>query len=554
MMESVTINGVLYRYIEQFDVNLTLQYENDRWSEWHIIREFISNALDAVGGQINAFCLTEEDGFIHIHDLGDGYSINYAKRIGASSKKNDDQSIGQFGEGTKMAILTCLRKGIQVRLASQDWLIIPKSMPIEDDLDVLVFDIYKSDESIQGSLVSIEATSEIKEILKDKEQYFLQFSTQSTLYGSMGQGIYPIKGKSKLFNKGVYIKDIDALFTYGISINQLNRDRDLVDDDTLSRKIRDIWNNVNNPKIIQRYFEESNLIAKGVVSNHPLEFNYCIYPELSVRQIWGDTFYSLFGSKAIISTNDLASREATYLGHSPIRLDYCGRTLTDYIGIPKDVEVISDDYEFKWSDTLNDREEKRLSLFKQVTDLLALECPETVKVFDSYAKSENVVGLYNPERDEIYLKRERLTGNLEEALETFIHEINHKATGADDSDRKFADGLSRLSAKLMLEHLKTVGIPTRLKLTARGFKLPNTFSYQADKLMSTITAIGNQILIQTNGHVLVCKLKGVALKAFYAERPVTFHKGSFYINIPKAIREFLPEDVPFNLTINPELI
>lgn len=144
-MESVTINGILYQYFEQFDVNLTLQYENDRWSEWHIIREFISNALDAVGGQVDAFSLSEEDGFIHIHDLGNGYSINYAKRIGASSKKNDEQSIGQFGEGTKMAILTCLRKGISVRLASQDWFIIPKSLPIEDDLDVLVFDIYKAE-------------------------------------------------------------------------------------------------------------------------------------------------------------------------------------------------------------------------------------------------------------------------------------------------------------------------------------------------------------------------------------------------------------------------
>lgn len=553
-MKEVIINGVSYQYIEQFDVNLTLQYENDRWSKWHIIREFISNALDAVGGQIDAFSLTEEEEFIHIHDLGNGYSINYAKRIGASSKKNDEQSIGQFGEGTKMAILTCLRKGISVRLASQDWLIIPKSLPIEDDLNVLVFDIYKSNETIQGSLVSIAATPDIKEIIKDKGQFFLQFGTLSPLYGSMIQGIYPIESTAKLFNKGVYIKDIEALYTYGISLNQLNRDRDLVDDDTLSRNIRDIWNNVNNPKIIQRYFEESNRIANGVVSNHLKEFNYCIYPELEVRQIWVDTFYSLFGSKSIISTNDLASREATCLGHSPIRLDYCGRTLAEYIGIPKDVDVIADDYEFRWTDSLNDHEEKRLSFFKQLTDLLALECPETVKVFESYAKSENVVGLYNPDKDEIYLKRERLSGNLEEALETFIHELNHKSTGADDLDRKFADGLSSLSAKLLLEHLKTVGIPTRLKLTDKGFKLPKSFSYQADKLMSHITAIGNQIMIQTNGHLLRLSLNGLKLKAYCSERPVTFYKGSFYINIPNAIRQFLPEEVSFNLTINPEQI
>ncbi|HBW38298.1 MAG: hypothetical protein VR66_16555 [Peptococcaceae bacterium BRH_c23] len=553
-MENVTINGVLYRYCEQFDVNLTLQYENERWSEWHIIREFMSNALDAVGGQIDDFSLTEEDGFIHIHDHGNGYPINYAKRIGASSKKNEEQSIGQFGEGTKMAILTCLRKGISVRLASQNWLIIPTSMPVEDDLDVLFFDIYQSDQSIQGSLVSIEAIPEIKVILKNKGQYFLQFSPLSPLYGSMNQGIYPSQGKTKLYNKGVYIKDIDALYTYGISISQLNRDRDLIDEEKLSQRISDILNNADNPSVIQSYFEESSRIANGVSLSNYKELKYSLYPDLEVRQTWVNTFYSLFGSKAIISTSDLASREAECLGHTPIRLEYYGRTLADFIGIPKDIHVISDDYEFTWTDDLNDHEEKRLSLFNQVTELLDLQYPETVRVFDTYAKSENVVGLYNHDKDEIYLKRERLSGNLEEALGTFIHELNHKSTGADDTDRKFADGLSSLTTRLVLRLIKTVGIPTTLKLTDRGFKLPKSFSYQADKLMSHITAIGNQIMIQTNGHILSSKLSGLNLKAHCSERPVTFYKGNFYINIPNSIRQFLPEEVSFNVTINAEQI
>ena len=328
----------------------------------------------------------------------------------------------------------------------------------------------------------------------------------------------------------------------------------MIDDDTLSQSIREIWNKVNNPNVIQRYFEESNRIANGVISGKYKEFNYSLYPEWDIRYIWVDTFYSRYGPKAIVSTNDLTSKEARCLGHSPIRLDYCGRTLADYIGIPKDVDVISDDYEFTWSNCLNDHEEKRLSFFKQVTDLPTLECPETVKVFESYAKSDNVVGLYNPDKDEIYLKRERLGGNLEEALETFIHEINHKSTGADDSDRKFADGLSSLSTKLVLELLKTVGIPTSLKLTDKGFKLPKSFSYQADKLMSNITAIGNHIMIQTNGPLLSAKLSGLKFKAYCSEKPVTFHKGSFYINIPNAMRQFLPDEVSLNVTINAEQI
>ena len=61
-------------------------------------------------------------------------------------------------------------------------------------------------------------------------------------------------------------------------------------------------------------------------------------------------------------------------------------------------------------------------------------------------------------------------------------------------------------------------------------------------------------MIQTNGHLICLKLSGLNLKAYCSERPVTFYKGSFYINIPNAIRQFLPDEVSFNVTINAEQI
>ena len=72
--------------------------------------------------------------------------------------------------------------------------------------------------------------------------------------------------------------------------------------------------------------------------------------------------------------------------------------------------------------------------------------------------------------------------------------------------------------------------------------------------MSNITAIGNHIMIQTNGPLLSAKLSGLKFKAYCSEKPVTFHKGSFYINIPNAMRQFLPDEVSLNVTINAEQI
>lgn len=81
MNNDIIINGILYNWQEEFDVNLTLAYENDSWGEWHIIREFVSNALDCVCMDISRVEIVNHDGYIHIKDGGSGYSLVFAKRI-----------------------------------------------------------------------------------------------------------------------------------------------------------------------------------------------------------------------------------------------------------------------------------------------------------------------------------------------------------------------------------------------------------------------------------------------------------------------------------------
>lgn len=201
----ITVNNIVYTLTEQFDVNLTLQYENDRWNSWHIVREFLSNALDAVEGDSSKVHITNDLGYINIADDGNGFPIVYAKRIGASSSKYNNDRIGQFGEGSKMAILTCVRKGIDVRLASQDWLIIPRIITVEEDLEVLVFDIYKSNSYITGSLVSIEANAQIKDLLGIRQDYFLHFNSASPLLTIPEGSIYKGQAQNKVYKGKVLI-------------------------------------------------------------------------------------------------------------------------------------------------------------------------------------------------------------------------------------------------------------------------------------------------------------------------------------------------------------
>lgn len=338
------------------------------------------------------------------------------------------------------------------------------------------------------------------------------------------------------------------MFSYALSLSELNRDRDIIDEDVLCRKIRDLWNTVDNESLIEEYYLESECIGNSDVNKEYKEFRYCIYPQH--ESAWLKVFQDVYGEKAVIYTNDLASREAINLGYRPIKFEYNGRSLAKSLKIPTDIQVIGDDYEFRFASSLTEKETERLAFFSKVAGLLHMELPKSVKVYETYAKGDSIAGVYNPNKDEVLLKRERLNKEMVLAVETWIHELNHKDTGADDYDRAFANGLSLALSRLILQHMESVGLPVTLLLTNRGFRLPNDFSYSSLNMVGVIAIAGSEILMKTCGRVLRTSLPGISLRPYAAEREITFYKGHFYLNIPLLIRKELPAEVLFHISVN----
>lgn len=542
----MTILTENYRFIETFDTNLTVQYEVDNWSTWHIVREIISNALDSVDSDSKRISIKVESGYITIADDGAGYSLVYAKRIGASNKKDDASSIGQFGEGTKLAVLTCLRKGIQAYLASKDWLIAPRLAPDEEGIEVMLFDIYKG-EPITGSKVILEATEELLSVIEQKEQYFLHFGTEELLFGSTYNGIFAKGDEAKLFNKGVFVKIIDTLFSYALSLDGLNRDRDLLDDQLLRQSIRMLWEQVDNPAIIKKYLLESQKIGDG--PSNLKEFTFTIFPRHDNKKIWEAAFHELFGGKAVLVTHSVSAVEAAAMGYTPIKLEHYGFMTMEEI-VKKDVDVIRTDYAFSWVEKLTLKEQQRLEFFRHISEILGINLPRDIRIFNNYAKSDNLLGHYDSNLDEIFLKRQILNDELTSALDTFLHEQNHKNTGADDYSRSFADGLSKLLAEAVLKLASHVGVPVTLELNNRGFQLPANFQFSADNMEGNIMAIGNNLHIRAGEYSLKANIPGANFKPYSSNRSIAFYRGSFYLNVPAVIREQLPAEVGFGLVLN----
>lgn len=535
-MNDITINEIPCTFKESFDMNLTLDYENTSWHEWHIVREFLSNALDSVNQDTSKVNVSIENGYVQIRDLGKGYPLAYAKRIGASSKKNDPESIGQFGEGIKMAVLTCVRLGIKVVLASWEWLAIP-CVKESDGQQVLFYEVYQSLMPITGSLVLIEATDDIQAIVRDLPQYFLHYKEASMQYGNGLFGIYPFESVGKLYNKGVYIKDIKSLFSYGLDIAHLNRDRDLVDMFDIAYQVRELWEQVDDSDLIDVLLKASN---QRTDTSDLVEFYLKLrtdYPS-----IWAERFLAVFGSNACIATNDIASREAVCMGFIPVMLHHNNIGLLVDGGVKQDTDCLSADYEFVWAHQLTREEEQVKASMQRVALMLKLPAPDKLKVFEEYRNHAKVEGAFNPNEKSVYIKRECLTNGLSHALNVYLHELTHFITGADDLSRDFAESLCRSLTDMSISYISAVGWAEIARIDDGQITLPECLALMlSDMKRVSVALFGRELHIITKTAHICFPLPVTCNENVIKASRITVKKSVFTIRLPEAIRIQIPD-------------
>lgn len=536
MDNEIILNDIKYTFKINFDVNLLLSYENDKWREWDIIREFISNSLDSVGNDTSMIDIKKTDESYQIRDNGKGYSIFYAKRIGASSKKDNCETIGQFGEGTKLAVLTCVRNNIKVILGSENWLIVPYARDLEGQR-VLFYDIYEAEESITGSIMTIERNDAIDKIFTNIGEYFLAYSDSPALHGDANTGIYPsVEGICKLYNKSVYIKDITALNSYAVSIDEINRDRNLISNDDLAYKIRDIYETVTDGDIITSIFDVSILPYEQ--KKKFIEFQCSFYS--NYQNVWKDVFQNMYGTNALLATNEIASREAEGLGYTIIHnLDNSICRILKEAGIKEDVNCLADDFEFVWADTLTKAEKELLEELPKYAKIAGFNnLPETIRVFEEYKNHDNVNGLYNQDNQEIYIKKELLSKGLEKALKTYIHESTHHATQCDDLNRIFADTLCTKLTEMLIRYSNEIGIEHSVSLSSNVLVLPDEINLTAKDLTTYISVIANECIMSIGKYTVKIKLND-CIQPIMFKRKVSVKNGRFIINIPNMIASLI---------------
>lgn len=244
---------------KKYQLPMTVDYVGS-WGLIEAVRELIQNCLDSESPFEYEF--KKEDYDTHSLSLRSKFSVLPAKTLllGSSSKSDNSDAIGSFGEGYKIALLVLARieKPVVIENGVFDW--VPSfqySKTFEDN--VLTVTERRSDrktsvglEFIIGDLSDDEVEQIKMSCLKMQDKVG---EVKTTVYGDI---LLDSSQSGKLYVGGLFICDTGMTFGYNIfpKYVTLERDRKTVDSWDLGQRTKDMWLDTNEFDRIAQMIED----------------------------------------------------------------------------------------------------------------------------------------------------------------------------------------------------------------------------------------------------------------------------------------------------------
>lgn len=209
--------------MKKYELSLSRNYVSS-WNTEEAIRELLQNAKDSNGDEnIN---IDKENGTITIANKNTSIPSS-TLLLGNTSKKDDLDKIGQFGEGYKLALLVLLRenKDVFIKNGNKNW---TPSFEYSDNFECEVLCITETDGS--GNDLIFEISGFDSNELNELENEFLGLNGQAynSIQTSYGEILTDPQFKGKVFVEGLPVYEDDN-FNYGYNFEAryvtLDRDR-----------------------------------------------------------------------------------------------------------------------------------------------------------------------------------------------------------------------------------------------------------------------------------------------------------------------------------------
>ncbi|MCR4426982.1 MAG: hypothetical protein NUW23_12485 [Firmicutes bacterium] len=411
------------------------------WGIGECLREVLQEGLDLMARGYRV-TVGARNGFAIVTDLGPGLRREHLA-LGQSSKRDEPDLIGNFGEGVKLAALVAARLGRRMRIDSVGFSAEPfiaRDPALQ--CEVLMFRLGPSRRT-RGTRIAVEASG--KE-LEEAKSLFLHWHRGRRF----GDDRVFLPGGRLYINGALAGKSERWLFSYNVMGQQAakqaqNRDRTIVDEDFVRRYAKEALENTHSRRIIE------TLLRAHAREESYLETDLYMYP---TSKMWVQTACKIVGprSKTVMNYDSRTDLEAETHGFAVVRCYGAWRGVLESLGYLTSRNVIE-----------RLRAKKMVPARLTPTEAALLKAAITA-IGKAYAPPGRVrvteledllsdgdcptPAIYNPKTDVIWLSR-ILFRDPSGLLQTLLHETVHKHSGAPDASRDFETALCRLAAALV---------------------------------------------------------------------------------------------------------
>ena len=397
------------------------------WNELDVVREFLSNAYDSDNDFIvhyaNNTLVIENKGVIPMEGFLLGNSIKHS------------DSIGKFGEGMKIALLTALRLGMPVKIESGDFIAVPKVSQMLNT-SVLQIEFYQK-EYQDKTIVKIENVQNFNQY----RDSFLFLKERKNYHGNF------LINESGIFVKGVRLPNVDkSLFGYNLDIELSDRDRTSASDYKSACK-----------SVLYRYFkntyttDSTNIILKVLENedSETIEYSFQFYGFISNSV--SDFIRSIYGEKAVLSDNPRSDKKAEWIGYRVITpKNPFSKSILENIYQYSSKVSLNHEMSIITAHKINDNQKMNLKIARKIANKVGFDHK---KILIYRNEGQEFVGLYKSIEGNIYL-REDVLEDTEITIDTVIHELAHWYSNAGDLTTEHAHAMTKISAIILADYVR----------------------------------------------------------------------------------------------------
>lgn len=428
------------------------------------------------------------------------------EKLGYSSKRNDPDSIGQFGSGIKYAPISALRLGLDFIFTGHDdkgEYTLKYKTEVKDGINCIVYDygdytenssftleagimswenefqIYreaisnaKDGEFWKRSVVDeitiekdtfavfITASPAMMDIYNNHDSYFCEDITK--VFSYRGGSILEKKSEGlKVFCKTVLVhkdESINSMFDYEMNDAQLNEER----------SIKSLWTNEYDIVELYSKIKDQSLqkqIIKNAMSNNYYEFKDISDGKWSIYDFdksWAEAFYSLYPDNSVILSPTLQIIDGINFtikehGYNPVNVKTQGLyNLLSKSGVMTAIDKLGEKIEYSIDEDIS----KYPNLIQAIEIAKYFEpglenLVNPIVVFSS--KTQNyiygqVINLNDDKTVQILIEKKHAeSSTIESIVGTIIHEYDHLSSEITDTQyREFRALADDRISKLML--------------------------------------------------------------------------------------------------------